>query len=392
MKQKITKSPKKNVKAKNRQKKSVIKLAHTKRPVLRHLRLIETSHTGKLINHHHTSHLALVIITLIAGILLFVNYCIAGAQTMTGTGSVSVGVVVPGPAPTKGAKILEPSDKTISTNSVIDVSGTCSSGLLVTIYDNTKSVGSTLCTTKGVFSVKIQLKMGENALQAVNYDNINQAGPGTPIIIVTLINTAIQSLDKIINPAIAASATIDKLENPAIIPAITPTKSSCDGYDDSTILSSGGELNVSVVCVIRGIQPNEQSKIGVIVSGGQEPYALHVNLGNSTNDDVLVSVPKPGYTTIPVSYSDPGQYTVSVKAKDKIGSMAITQTIVEVNGIIGLNTVASLQYSSFNDSWLQAQVPIYLAVLALTVGFWIGDIFDRRFGISKYHKLKRKTV
>lgn len=386
---KTTKLPKKNA-VKNKRKLPIIQLAHAKHPLLRHLRLIESKHTGKLIHHRHTSHFALVVVVVIAGVLLLIDQNFVGAQQLVSGSSVTVGLVVPSAPPKIGAKILSPISKSKIKNSTLDISGSCSTGLLVVVYDNAKVTGSTICTSQGIFSITTQLQVGDNALQAMNYDGINQAGPETPVVVVRVDDDL--TLESV-TPVVAYSVPAGKLQNPAIIPAITPSKGSCSNYSGEASVSVGGPLNVTVACIVRGLQPSEQSVIGLAINGGQPPYAINVNLGNDeVKDDTLISIPTPGYTVTPIVFNKPGQYTVKIRAMDKIGNTALTQTVVEVNGIVGLNTFASIKYAAFNTSWLQTPVPIYLMVLALTIGFWIGDFFDRHFGISKYHKLKRKTT
>lgn len=390
---------KKNIKSKAKQKLAIIKLVHSKRPLLRHLKLVDKQHTYKLIHHRHTSHLALIIILVFVGVFLFVNQSFVLAQQIIGKGSVSVGVIVPGPPPTVGATILSPVDGAVIKSMTVSVSGSCSAVTLVVVFNNSLAMGSTICTSEGIFSLSIQLKIGYNALQAMNYDNINQAGPATPIAIVKVEQVAIEPDTNIptvpVVPVAAKPVPAEKLENPAIIPALTPSKRLCDDYDGKVSTSTGGPLEVAVVCIVRGLQLGQQSAIGLTINGGQPPYAINVDLGHDQalkQEDVLISVADPGYKAVPVMYSEPGQYTVKVKAKDIIGHTAITQMIVEVNGITGLNTFASIKDTVFDTAWLQTLVPIYLLVLVLTLGFWVGDVFDRRFGISKLRKNQHKTA
>jgi hypothetical protein len=389
-------------KTKNLPKKNTVKLAHLKHPILRHLRLVEIKHTGRLIHHRHTSHLALVLIMIFVGVLLFLNQSFVEAQQATIGDSVSIGAVVAGSPPLVGAKILYPIDGSEITNTAVAVSGSCLAGTLVVVFDNAQSVGSTVCTNEATFSLVVQLQVGDNALQAMNYDNMNQAGPGTAVVIIKVktaqtIASGQSGSSKLgisktpIIPVVANPVPPSELGNPAIIPAISPQKKSCDSYDGTINSSIGGSLNVAVVCVVRGLQPNEQSFIGITIHGGQPPYAVSVNLGNNQKS-ILISVPNPGYQTILIKYSDPGRYTVKIEAKDKDGNTAITQTVVEINGVVGLNTFVSVNDMISNTEWLQTPVPIYLIVLALTIGFWVGDFFDRHFGISKFRRQERKIA
>ena len=65
----------------------------SKQSVLRHLRLAEHKHTGKLIHHRHTSHLVLIIILVFIGFFLLISDNVVQAQT--NSGQVMVKAIVP---------------------------------------------------------------------------------------------------------------------------------------------------------------------------------------------------------------------------------------------------------------------------------------------------------
>ena len=166
-----------------------VSLVQSTHPVLRHFRLVEHKHTGKFIHHRHTSHVALVGLLLIVGIFMFVSAGFARVQAEAGT--VSIGVIVPGPAPTIGATIIAPIDGTsVTDKQTIEVTGTCAPGTFVVVQNNNELVGSTVCTDAGIFLLQIQLQTGVNVLSALNYDNLNQPGPNTPLISVNVVTTS----------------------------------------------------------------------------------------------------------------------------------------------------------------------------------------------------------
>ena len=145
----------------------------------KHLRLVEHKHTGKLIHHRNTSHLSLAIILFLLGLFLFITSNNT-VKAQFSSGDVKVGLIVPGPAPKVGATIISPVDGTKITNkNTSEVSGTCEAGTFVVVKDNGSLVGSTSCTSAGIFILQIQLWSGNNTLSALNYDNLNQSGPET---------------------------------------------------------------------------------------------------------------------------------------------------------------------------------------------------------------------
>lgn len=68
-------------------------LANTKWVGLRHFRLVEHKHTGKLIHYWHTSHLALVMILIFIGFFLLIGD--NAVRAIADSGSVSISATVP---------------------------------------------------------------------------------------------------------------------------------------------------------------------------------------------------------------------------------------------------------------------------------------------------------
>lgn len=40
--------------------------------------------------------------------------------------------------------------------------------------------------------------------------------------------------------------------------------------------------------------------------------------------------------------------------------------------------------------WFDVSIPVYYIILALTLGFWVGDLFDKKFGLLKKSKKVRR--
>jgi len=68
------------------------------RPAARAVAFVSIKHTGKLIHHRHTSHLALIIILIIVGFFLLISNNVVRAQS--DSESVLINAIVPGLAPT----------------------------------------------------------------------------------------------------------------------------------------------------------------------------------------------------------------------------------------------------------------------------------------------------
>lgn len=393
----------KNPKVKNVVTKKAKSKALKVKPKLVSFKIAEHKHTGRLIHRKHTSHVALVGLLLLTGFFLYANKSVALAEASS---SVSVSVIVPGPAPAIGAVITTPKDgDVILDNSVIDVKGTCAAETFIVIKSNDTVIGSTLCGNSGVFDLKVQLLTGGNTLSALNYDNLNQPGPTTSLVKVTLKKAINEKED---NSGVASStssssnsSTVQPIapitppvtpSNPSIIPGVNSTISTCSDYKVAD-LPIGGEPHVSVVCVPRLFEPKLEQVLGVIVWGGTPPYAISVNWGDGS-DETLISLKSQSYKKETFSYKKAGNFNITFKLKDSDGNTAIAQTAVQVNSTSASATapISSLASELMNTSWLKTPVPFYVLAVAVTFGFWGGDIFDRYFGANKPHSKHRKIA
>ena len=365
----MTKKPqttRKNSTKSRPKKPTAVKLVHAKRPVLKHFRLVEHKHTGKLLHFRHSSYVALM------GILLVVGFFLAMSQNITSAESVTIGAIVQSPAPTVGAVITSPVQgfNIVNINPSM-VSGTCLADSFVTIYNDGALSSSNYCTSAGIFSVNVQLHAGTNVLTARNFDALNQAGPDTPSVTVTFTTDTPTS-----------EVTVPQLPfSPLVIPGVstitTGTSSECADYQQAGSLPVGGEPHVAVVCVPRTIAIAQDHTIGVLVWGGDPPYALNFKWGNGNT--TLVSLDKPGYKAVNVHYASSGIYNISVQLTDHSSKAATGESAVQVTGTAS-QPFAQVINTILSSSWFETPVPLYLSAVGVTLGFWGGDIFNRRFG------------
>ena len=399
----IVRKAKKPSTASSRSRKKVV-LVHAKRPALRHFRLIENKHTFKLVHLRHTSHLSLVVVLLVVGLFLYASGNMTQAQNQTGKGSILVGAIVPGPPPSLGATIKTPSNAAKLVGKVItEIKGTCQSNTFAVVRGNGLTIGSTNCAGDGTFNLQAQLQIGKNVLSALNYDNMNQPGPVTPEVIVYLSENDAGIQESMKTVTVIPANVLDVIpDNPSIITGVSKL-ADCTDYNPGT-LPTGGELHVSIVCVPRLFFPGIQHQMGIIVWGGEPPYAVSINWGKAATvasnesssesaEDTLLSIPTPGYKLVKFNYTISSTYRVMVIANDKNSEKAVIQTAIQVNGQSNELVVTSTVKDIFNvKSWFESPVPFYLLAIAITLGFWGGDIFDRKFGASKLRGRSRKTA
>lgn len=349
-----------------------IKLVHAKRPVLRHLRLVEHKHTGKLLHFKHSSYVALLLILALVGFFLVVNQNFTNAMSP----SVTIGAVVRAPPPAIGATITAPINGLRIVNlNPSQVSGECSSNSFVVVYNDGVLAGSTICSSVGNFSISIQLHSGQNTLTALNFDNINQAGPKTPPVIVTFVSE--ESTIEVTPPILPI--------NPVLIPGITENMSDCNSYKPEGEFKTGGQPHVAVVCMPLTILANRDDKIGVFVWGGEPPYALSFKWGLNAGDS-LISLDKPGYKTVNAHYASSGIYNINIQLVDSQSNFATGESATQVTGEHNQSFVQNVDGTN-QFSWFETPVPLYITAVGVTFGFWGGDIFSRYFG-SKLNNRK----
>ena len=382
------------IKQKNPKKSSQnVKLAHDGSSKLRHFRLVHHRHTGKLLHHRHTSHLALTCLLAVIGaaIVMFQFAIQQNAQALPPPVShdVNISALVPGPPPTTGATITLPVDGTeLPYEPTTQVGGTCAVDTVVVVSSNNSIVGSSACTAAGTFNLLVQLSPGQNILTAKNYDFMDQAGPDTPSVTITLTVPVTETPSEPGEESVLlVQPTQPELpNNPYMAPSINTQPLLCDEYDPPEV-TIGGAPRVSVVCIPRSVQQNVGYTLGVLVWGGTPPYALDIDWGDGSTEHGLVSLASAGYVKIPFRYASAGNFAISIKLKDKSGAAAYVQAAVMVSGE-SKSFIAGINEAITRIQWFETPVPVYLLAVALTLGFWGGDLFDRHFGITKH---RRKT-
>lgn len=230
--------------------------------------------------------------------------------------------------------------------------------------------------------MSVQLSLGQNILTAKNYDNLNQAGPDTSAVTVTF---EIVNEDPVVQPEQPILP-----ENPLIIPGVTTGPSECDSYQPSSTLLTGGDPHVAVVCVPRSIDANQDHKIGVLVWGGKPPYAINFKWGSG--DTTLISMNAPGYKSVKVRYASSGVYNINIQLTDQSNKAATGESAVEVTNAATPQTFTQVVDNILSTSWFETPVPLYVTALALTLGFWGGDIFHRKFGSTKHQRRSHKAT
>ena len=359
------------------------KIKKASHPFAAKLNLLHRAHTGRVIHRRHTAYPILLILLVITGFFVFVGYDMTAADS---SGYINVGVTVPTDPPSQGAVITSPKSGAAFKSAIIDIEGTCASTSEVVVYSNNVLVGTTLCTAESTFQLKIQLFGGVNKLTALNYDGINQAGPITPPVIVRYVappNTGSEvPVYPIVVPGVTPTSPETCTQKPAADACHLTYATLCESYNTGKSPPVSREVRVAVVCLARHANTDDETVLGILVWGGSPPYALTVSWGDGS-PDLIKSIEKPGYFTVSKKYDEKGQYIVALNVSDKDGKQSYMQATIDVAGPEKPNDFIGYIGKNLHTSWFDSPVPTYFLAVAIVIGFWAGDYFERTLLLTR---------
>ena len=228
---------------------------------------------------------------LIVFLLSIVMLPVSSVYSATDSGSVGLEGTISAPPPTTGATISFPRDGAVITDQPLTVTGICPAGLLVKMFKNNVFSGSVQCTN-GSFSIQIDLFSGVNELVARVYDDLDQAGPDSNIVRVTL-------------PALSTNI--------------------------------GAKISLTSSFAKRGANPGDKLTWPITLTGGSSPYAISVDWGDGKTPDIIAQT-FPGTFNIEHKYDNPGIYNIIIRATDKDGNVAFLQLVGVGNGPLSQTT------------------------------------------------------
>lgn len=258
------------------------------------------------------------------------------ALTLTQQGQKTISAVVEGPPPSSPPTIDSPSTGLNFDNKNIEVSGSCTSDLVVKLFSNNIFVGSVVCTS-GTYSLQIDLFVDRNDLVARQYDILNQPSPDSNTVTVYYIPPASQS---------GLSA---------------PTAAS---------LQSNFALFINYDYTILGIFPNQVYSLPITFGGGTPPYAINIDWGDGNSS--LFSRDSSAKFNAEHIYKTPGTYTIKIKVIDKFGEAAYLQFVVIVNG-----PTKPFINQIFGDGYPLSWWPILAFSLFGVGSFWAGMYYQK---------------
>jgi len=248
------------------------------------------------------------------------------------------------PPPTTSATISTPGNGASFTDSPITVSGLCTTGLLVQVYDNGVLVGAIDCTN-GSFSIQVSLFTGQNDLTTTQYDDLGQAGPQGNTVTVSYNNANFSAFGQLI-----------------------------------TLTSNYGR---------RAADPGATLTWPLLLSGGTGPYAFSIDWGDGSKPD-LKSQSLAGEVDISHVYSQSGIYHVTVKVTDVNGVSAFLQLVAIANGKPAASSGNSSSSSKGGSVTIVKVIwwPAVVCLVLLPLAYWLG----RRSELVSLHKKLEKDM
>ncbi|HSX05821.1 MAG TPA: hypothetical protein VLF69_05100 [Candidatus Saccharimonadales bacterium] len=248
------------------------------------LHLQHHRHTGRLLHHKHTSFRGLAVVLVLAGLCLALLTMVARATADT----LTVYASNPAPVPTDAAVITDPVDGAIVTKSSVPVSGTCpdiTPRVVIGILDNGDLAGSVACDSSNNFALPIVVTAGPHTLIARVYTITGDAGAdSTPVHITYIAPPAVGSVGS------EAGAS----EKP-----------------------SGSPLTLTVDEPFIVFGPAKDAVWVGTITGGKLPYHLHIDWGDGTSNDYLIT--NEGQEQYTHHYSKMHPYTILLHLIDGEG-------------------------------------------------------------------------
>lgn len=246
------------------------------------------------------------------------------------SGSTGLQGTISSPPPQTAATITTPVSGQTFTTMPITINGICPKGLLVKVFSNNIFIGSVQCDS-GSYSLQADLFSGQNDLVVRVYDAFDQPGPDSNIVHVV--------------------------------------------FSDAQFAAFGGRVMLSSNYAKRGANPGAVLSWPVILSGGNGPYAVSIDWGDSKPAS-LMSVSFPGSFNITHTYDSAGIYRVVVKASDGSGTTAYLQLVGVANGAI---SQAAATAGGPCNTIVKTKVlwwPSAVALLLIVLAFWIGRRYE----------------
>ena len=308
--------------------------------------------------------------------------------------TITITATVPAPPLTQGAVITSPVDGAVFTNSPIQVSGTCPDNSYINLYKNGSFSGAAWCAPDNTFSITTDLFVGQNTLNAQDYNITDSPGPITPSIQVTYTPPTSSS---------GSGSSTTPSQNKT-----TSSKKSVTLQPSNQPITQAPPLYLASDFHFKSFAVNQKYNWGLDVEGGTPPYTVLIIWGDGQSSKMILKTYPP--FTISHAYKKAGYYSILVKVTDSKGNTSLMQLAALVRaskspdvftpgGIA--NSLSSGSSSSgisgnflqaiLNDSpaWLKFAWPSFIIVILMLFSFWLGERQEYHLLVPRKHQRSR---
>lgn len=282
-----------------------------------------------------------------------------GAQQ---SGDIDVSAVVPGAAPTTAPTIGRPANNATFSEKNIEVTGGCTSGLIVKVFSNGIFVGSTVCQGDNTYSLRVDLFVDRNELVARQYDLLNQPGPNSEVVVVFYLPQ--QPLPDL--PGETPMPESPNADNGNGNGGAGDTPGTSPRADQTPDTVAEFQLVIDYDYTSQAAFVGQPFSLPIHFIGGTPPYTITIDWGDgSVNHFVRHSTED---FLAEYTYTRPGLITITITITDSTGQVSRLQFVTLIHG--NLDKVV-------NDSFLgtgvipQNLTPTAVA-MALGITFAIG--------------------
>lgn len=270
-----------------------------------------------------------------------------GSSNPNQSGSTGLQGTIAADPPKNAPSISQPVSGRTFSSTPIDVTGLCTTGLLVKVFSNNIFVGSVMCSGNS-YSLQIDLLSGQNDLIAIQYDSLDQASPNSNTVTVT--------------------------------------------FQNSQLAAFGERVSLTSQYAKLGADVGSKLTWPIILSGGTGSYAISIDWGDGSATD-LMSVPFAGPFNIAHIYKSSGVYRVVVRATDSNGQEAFLQLVGVGNGKVtqGNQGGSSSNNSSNSGGTTQTVIvwwPVLLMFPFILTTFWLGKKYELK---ALRRRIERQT-
>lgn len=205
--------------------------------------------------------------------------------------------------------------------------------------------------------------------------SVNTVDPTVPTVATT-------PQDSTIDPSLPAG---EPAAQPTVNPCFDPTKAN---------LADATQPNITANCIIRSLFAGARVTLPIQITGGAAPYALSIDWGDGLTDHKTVVDDK--YYSYQHTYKNAGMFTVKLTTTDAKGVTSFLQTVVQVNGTAAADTGSTTStpwgniVTGLKALWTKAPLLLYVLAVALFLGMWVGNLFQRIFFVGDKNRTKHR--